>query len=314
MQIIVTHSKSARTRVLQFGAWQLAALSGLVAMLMLALSGLVYHFIFQKAAREGWPVVSGFVAPLAKEDVAQRERFMRENLDAMARRVGEMQARLIQLESVSERVSGLAGLKSEEFRGSKPPGQGGPFVPVDSPSLEQLQQAMESLDELSQQRFDAFALIESHFFEQRLKALMVPNSRPVNAAVGSRFGFRSDPFTGRSALHSGLDFAAATGTPIMAAAGGVVIFAGFHPQYGNMIDLDHGNGLVTRYAHSSELLVKVGDLVRRGQMIARIGSTGRSTGPHLHFEVLLDGVHQDPAKFLAQSPAPAAAGRQLAAR
>lgn len=307
MQIIVTHGRLARTRVLQLGGLQIVALACVGVLLALALSGLAYHFLFLKAAREGWPLVSALVSPVVKDDAAQRERFMRENLDAMARRVGEMQARLVQLETVSERVSGLAGLKPEEARVTRQPGQGGPFLPVNSPSLEQLNQAVSSLDELAQQRLDMFTLIESQLFEQKLKMLMVPNSRPVDAPVGSGFGFRSDPFTGRSALHTGLDFAAETGTPIRAAAGGVVIFAASHPQYGQMIDLDHGNGLVTRYAHASALLVKVGDLVRRGQLIAHMGSTGRSTGPHLHFEVLVEGVQQDPAKFLGQKPAALAA-------
>lgn len=250
---------------------------------------------------------------VVKDEFAQRDRFMRENLDAMAERVGEMQARLVRLETVSERVSGLAGLKPEELRTMDGPVQGGPLLSASRPSLQQLNETMASLDELSQQRLDVFALIESRLFEQRLKNLMVPNTQPVKAPVGSGFGFRSDPFTGRTALHTGLDFAAETGTPILAAAGGVVQAAERHPQYGLMIDLDHGSGLVTRYAHASRLLVKAGDVVRRGQTIAHVGSTGRSTGPHLHFEVLLEGVHQNPAKFLAQGAAPAS-GRKLASR
>ena len=123
---------------------------------------------------------------------------------------------------------------------------------------------------------------------------------PVDGPVSSGFGIRSDPFTGRTALHSGLDFPADIGTAILAAAGGLVRTAEKHPAYGNMVEVDHGNGLVTRYAHASRLLARVGDLVRRGQKIAEVGSTGRSTGPHLHFEVLVQGVQQNPQKFLAQ--------------
>ncbi|MFN3630730.1 MAG: M23 family metallopeptidase, partial [Casimicrobiaceae bacterium] len=113
------------------------------------------------------------------------------------------------------------------------------------------------------------------------------------------YGYRIDPFTGHQSFHEGIDFAAETGTPIVAAASGKVISAEQHPAYGKFIDIDHGNGLVTRYAHASELLVKEGDLVVRGQTIARVGSTGRSTGPHLHFEVRLNGAPQNPARFLA---------------
>jgi murein DD-endopeptidase MepM/ murein hydrolase activator NlpD len=122
--------------------------------------------------------------------------------------------------------------------------------------------------------------------------------------LGSLFGWRIDPFTGRSALHTGVDFQADFGTPILAAAGGVVVTQEFHPEYGNMIEIDHGNDLITRYAHASKTWVKKGDLIKRGQKIAEVGSTGRSTGKHLHFEVLVQGIPQDPLKFLA-------AGRNL---
>ena len=300
MQIMITHGRLAKTHVLQLGRWQLLFLTLALATCLLALSGSIYHFIFLKAARDGWPVVSQLVKLVVKDEFAQRDRFMRENLDAMAQKVGEMQARLIQLEAMGERVSGLAGIKPEEIKVSgKLPGQGGPFVPMDKPSLQDLNQAIAWLDEFSAERADVFTMIESRLFEAQMKSLMVPNSKPVNAQAGSGFGFRSDPFSGRSALHTGLDFPAEHGTPIKAAAGGVVIAAEYHSAYGNMIDLDHGNGLVTRYAHASKLLVERGDIVKRGQAIAQVGSTGRSTGPHLHFEVLVSGVQQDPAKFLA---------------
>jgi len=134
---------------------------------------------------------------------------------------------------------------------------------------------------------------------------MVPTQQPVKGShLGSAFGWRIDPFTGRSALHTGLDFQAGPGMPILAAAGGVVVTQELHPAYGNMIEIDHGNNLVTRYAHASKVWVKKGDLVKRGQKIAEVGTTGRSTGPHLHFEVLVQGVPQNPQKFLA-------AGRDL---
>jgi murein DD-endopeptidase MepM/ murein hydrolase activator NlpD len=120
----------------------------------------------------------------------------------------------------------------------------------------------------------------------------------ANAPLGSGFGFRIDPITGDRALHTGLDFSAETGTPILAAAGGVVTSQEFHPAYGNVVDLDHGNGLVTRYAHASRVHVKLGQIVKRGQAIAEVGNTGRSTGAHLHFEVWFNGVVQDPQHFL----------------
>jgi murein DD-endopeptidase MepM/ murein hydrolase activator NlpD len=227
---------------------------------------------------------------------------LRENLDAMARKVGEMQAKLIKLEAMGERVSGLAGVKQDELEQlmSKPAadGRGGPFVPVKTPSLDQLNGWVGSLDEQADQNADLYTMIESRLLETRLQSLMIPNTRPVDGPIGSGFGFRADPFTGRAALHTGLDFPAEVGSQINAAAGGVVLLTENHPQYGNMVELDHGRGLVTRYAHSSKVLVHPGDIVKRGQPIALVGNSGRSTGPHLHFEVLVDRVPQNPAKFL----------------
>jgi murein DD-endopeptidase MepM/ murein hydrolase activator NlpD len=142
-------------------------------------------------------------------------------------------------------------------------------------------------------------VIESRLFEQKIKKMMVPTQSPVQgASLGSVFGWRIDPITGGSALHTGLDFPAEPGTPIFSAAGGVVVAQEYHPQYGSMVEIDHGNDLITRYAHASRVYVKKGDLIKRGQRIADVGTTGRSTGPHLHFEVLVQGVPQDPQKFL----------------
>lgn len=329
MQIIVTHSRFARNRVLDLPVWKLLLATSFIAALLLVLSGAIYHFVFLKAAREGWPVVSQVVKLVVRDEIAQRDRFMRENLDAMASKVGEMQAKLVKLESMGERVSGLAGLKPEDFRGldrpapaasspagtALPGGRGGPYLPIASPSLATLNQALAALDEGTERHGDVFTLVESRLLETRLRALMLPSSAPVDGPVGSGFGFRADPFTGRAALHTGLDFPADVGTPIVAAAGGVVSSAELHPAYGRTVELDHGNGLVTRYAHASKLLVAPGDLIRRGQKIAEVGSTGRSTGPHLHFEVLVDGAPQDPAKFLAQGAgAPASRVARAAGR
>ena len=314
MQILITHGTLARTRVLQFNRWQLgAALAALVVVLTL-LSGTVYHVVFLKAAREGWPLVSQLVRLVVRDEFAQRDRFMRENLDAMAQKVGEVQAKLIKLEAMGERVSIAVGMKPEEMKEIKKAtglgGQGGPFVPFGANaavSLDQLNGAVSAFDIEADQRTDLFTLLESRLLESRLKALMVPTSRPVDVVVGSGFGFRSDPFSGRAALHTGLDFPTEVGTPVHAAAGGVVLLSEFHAEYGHLVELDHGNGLVTRYAHNSKVLVKAGDLIRRGQVISAVGTSGRSTGAHLHFEVLVDGVPQDPAKFLAGGDAALAA-------
>jgi murein DD-endopeptidase MepM/ murein hydrolase activator NlpD len=323
MQILITDSSLVRTRALHFKRWQLALAALLLTGVLMMASGAVYHFIFLTAAREGWPIMSQLVKLIVRDEVAQRERFMRENLDAIALRVGEMQAKLVKLEALSERVTGMAGVKTDDLKAlpaRAKGGQGGPFVPLTRPSLEQLNEAIDRLDERADIGSDVFTLVESGLFEARLQALLVPSSHPVDGPVGSGFGFRIDPITGRAALHTGLDFPSDVGTSVLAAATGMVIVSEVHPAYGNMIEIDHGNALVTRYAHASKLLVKAGMMVKRGQKIAEVGTSGRSTGPHLHFEVLVSGVQQNPARFLAgQVHAPtmladASAGRQRAPR
>lgn len=321
MQILITHGSLARTRVLHFSRWQLGAALALLVIALTLLSGTVYHFVFLKAAREGWPVVSQLVRLVVRDEFAQRDRFMRENLDAMAQKVGEVQAKLIKLEAMGERVATAVGIKPEELKPltqtATVAGQGGPFVPFVAStglSLDQLNGVVSSLEIETDQRTDLFTLIESRLLESRLKALMVPNSKPVDGPVGSGFGFRSDPFSGRAALHTGLDFPAEIGTPVLAAAGGVVRLTETHPEYGHLVELDHGNGLVTRYAHNSKLLVKGGDLIKRGQIVALVGTSGRSTGAHLHFEVLVGDVPQNPAKFLAGGDAALAVAKTPRAR
>jgi len=328
MQVLITHGSLARTRVLQFRRWQILLGAVVLAGLLMLLSGTVYHFVFLKAAREGWPVVSSLVRLVVRDEIAQRDRFMRENLDAMAQKVGEMQAKLVKLEAMGERVSSLAGMKTEDLRplqrGGAPAaagagGKGGPYVPVVNPSLEELQSLVSGLDEATDVNLDLFTYVESRLQESRLTALMVPSAPPVNGPVGSGFGFRQDPINGRAALHTGLDFPAEVGTPIMAAAGGIAVTKEWHSEYGQVLEIDHGNGLVTRYAHCSSIDVAVGALVKRGQLVAHVGTSGRSTGAHLHFEVLVAGVPQDPARFLAvgagstanaEAAAPVGKGRQ----
>ena len=298
MQVIITDARLARSHVIALSGVKLVLVMLGLSLSLMLLSAALYHWVFLKGAREGWPVIGAVVKLMVRDEVAQRDRFMRENIDVMAKRLGEMQARMTQLESLGERVSGLAGINPAEVRAK--PGQGGALVGSHPLSMDELQNALADLDQLTNQRTDILTVIESRLFEQKVKKMMVPTQAPVQTNVlGSTFGWRIDPFTGRTALHTGLDFPAEPGTPIYAAAGGVVVTQEFHPQYGNMVEIDHGNDLVTRYGHCSRVFVKKGDLIKRGQKIAEVGTTGRSTGPHLHFEVLVQGVPQDPQKFLS---------------
>jgi murein DD-endopeptidase MepM/ murein hydrolase activator NlpD len=303
LHFIITDAWLAKSRAVHLSGTKLVVVfAGLSLGLMMAAAGL-YHWVFLKGAREGWPIIGTLVKLVVKDEFEQRDRFMRENLDAMARRLGEMQAKLVQLEALGERVSGLAGVNPAEIKTT--PGRGGALVSGRPLTMEELQATLLDLDQLSSQNTDLLTVMESRLFDQKIKDMMVPTQQPVQAGhVGSSFGWRIDPFSGRSALHTGLDFQADPGTPILAAAGGVVVEQDVHPAYGNMVEIDHGNNLVTRYAHASKVWVKKGDLVKRGQKIADVGTTGRSTGPHLHFEVMVQGVPQDPQKFLA-------AGRDL---
>ena len=300
MQIIITDAR-IRSRTIQLSGPGLLSMLLAAALSLLLVSAGLYHAVLLKGVRAGWPVFSTLGQVAGQDEEQRRERFMRENIDIMAKRLGEMNARMQQLESLGERVSSLAGmnLKVDPAAISPSPGQGGLLVPEQSRTMQELQVAMADLEQRSDQRKDLLTVMESRLFEQKIKKLMLPTEQPVkDVAPGSGFGWRIDPFTGQSALHTGLDFPAGAGTPIHAAANGVVVVQEHHPQYGNMLEVEHGNGFTTRYAHASRVLVKKGDLVKRGQKIAEVGNTGRSTGPHLHFEVLVQGVPQDPRKFL----------------
>ena len=297
MHLIITDAWLAKSKAIYLSGTRLIIAGCVAAVVLMLVAAGLYHWVFLKGAREGWPFIGAFVKLMVKDEFEQRDRFVRENLDVMARRLGEMQAKLVQLEALGERVSGLAGVSPSEIKSSM--GSGGALVGSRSLTMEELQATLADLDKLTDQRVDLMTLMESRLFDQKIRKLMVPTQRPViGAALGSSFGWRIDPVNAQSALHTGLDFTASQGTPILAAAGGVVVAQEYHSAYGNMVEIDHGNDLITRYAHASRVLVKKGDLVKRGQKIAEVGSTGRSTGAHLHFEVLVQGVFQDPQKFL----------------
>ncbi len=301
MHLIITDAWMAKSKALHLSGTKLLLAGFVSALCVMLVSVGLYHWVFLKAAREGWPFVGGIVKLVAKDDSVQRERFLRENLDAMAKKVGEMQAKMLQLNALGERVSGLAGLPAPL---SAVPGRGGTLVAARPLSLEELQATLNSLDIATGQYVDMLTVAESRLFDLKIKKSMIPTQHPVASGnLGSLFGNRIDPINGGLAMHTGLDFQANTGTPIVAAAGGVVVTQEYHAAYGNMIEIDHGNDLITRYAHASQVFVKKGDLIKRGKKIAEVGTTGRSTGPHLHFEVLVQSVPQDPQKFLTAGQA-----------
>ena len=247
------------------------------------------------------PYLRALLTSLHQDEVKRSEAQVKENLDALAAKVGELQARILRLDAFGERLAKAAGIKREEFRFDEKPGQGGPVVPL-GPDLTvpQFQRMLDDMSRLVDDRGEKLGVLDSFFMDDRLARKTIPTTMPVSGGYySSNYGYRLDPITGHSEFHTGVDIVAGIGTKVMAAAGGVVSFSGPMPEYGNVVDVDHDNGLTSRYAHLSKRLVKVGDVVMKGQLIALVGNTGRTTGPHLHFEVREKGIPLNPNKFLA---------------
>jgi murein DD-endopeptidase MepM/ murein hydrolase activator NlpD len=213
-----------------------------------------------------------------------------------------MQARLLRIEALGERVAEVAQLDEGEFRFGDPPALGGPESAVEVPQA--VPEFLAAVDVLAGQikiREDELEVLESLLANQKFREEVALEGRPIlKGWMSSGFGRRVDPITGRMAWHAGVDFAGKPGSDVVAVASGVVTFAGELHGYGRMIEVNHGGGYSTRYGHDDELLVVAGDVVKKGQVIGRMGSTGRSTGPHVHFEVLKDGHQVDPARYVAR--------------
>ena len=306
MNIILVSDRMATAKsVTLSGRHAVVALVGLVGLVLL-LSSLGLFLTLRYVQQIPLPFVQELVYGTRYADARKQREVARENLGVMASKLGEMQARIIRLDSLGERLSQLTGIKPQEVRDSAVPksagGQGGPLVlaPAGALTEKDVQRQIDTLSRQVEWRGDYLGLVETQVLDERARQKLLPTMLPIAGAWdASSFGWRTDPFTGQRALHEGVDFSADSGTPIKAAASGVVIMAERHSSYGNVVEIDHGDGLTTRYAHASKLLVAVGAVVKRGQDIAEVGSTGRSTGPHLHFEVRVNGVAQNPNRFLA---------------
>lgn len=302
MQIIVVDQRLSRARTVTLSPRMFAAaVSGLTVAVLLSVVGL-YAVTFRVAAAFEIPYVRDLASSLMRNEIERNEQFMRDNVSAMARRLGEMQAQLMRLDALGERVAKLAGIRPEEFNFRDLPGRGGVESSDARPlSMGELSGQVDRVARGVESRADYLDVVESELLSAQVRTALLPQNTPVTEGfVGSGFGSRLDPFSGQMSMHAGLDFAAPVGTPIMAAAGGVVSAAEYNPAYGNMVVIDHGNGLQTLYAHASKMEVGSGEIVRKGQQIARVGSTGRSTGSHLHFEVHVNGIPQNPARFLGR--------------
>jgi murein DD-endopeptidase MepM/ murein hydrolase activator NlpD len=305
VQIILISDRLAKARTVTLSLRHLVGTAFAAMLVLCAATAGLYWLTLRYAADLRIPVLQQLVLSANEAEAERGRAFVQQNLNAMAVKLGEMQAQLTRLDALGERLSSLAGFRPQEFRFSEAPGLGGAsptLMPPQNLSLADFSDKLSSLARNVESRNDMMGVLESQLFEQAVKKKMLPTMMPVKAPYNaSAFGRRVDPFTGQWAMHEGIDFLADAGSPIAAAAAGVIVFAGFHPQYGYMVDIDHGNDLVTRYAHQSKLFVKEGDVVQRGRKIGEVGSTGRSTGPHLHFEVRYRGAAQNPAKFLVSN-------------
>lgn len=295
MNIILVSNKMAKAKSLN--AWQAGALVAALVLLPVVLT-LLFITPKQTIKEQG---MKAMLPPHLKGTIISSQS----HLDAYAKQIGELQARIMRLDAQNQRLAKLAGDKSQqnnptEFTPSYLlPSRGGPLVQDKPMSESELKLAIEALMNTVDARDEYQSVVEAKILQQSVLKDMLPNSSPVRAGYNSSsYGWRIDPFNGHKAFHEGLDFPASTGTPILAAADGIVSATEQTPDYGNIVKINHGSGLETRYAHASKILVKAGERVTKGQQVALVGNTGRSTGPHLHYEIRLNGNPLDPRQYL----------------
>ena len=310
MKIILLTGRSRRGGSITLSPWMVAgAFTFLLAGATVAAGWLGYNRGAEQTSplaqldQDGISQEDGFVMVLdeQRKEWQEKKRQTDEHLDALALRLGEMQSRLLRLDALGERLTKLGKLDPEEFNFSEPPPRGGIDFPGSSRPMElgDMGKEADSLARTIEDRELKLSMLEDLIMNQELQKEILPSGYPVKGGwVSSPYGKRKDPFTGRVSFHPGVDIPARKGAPIMAAASGIVTFSGVRHGYGNVVEIRHGNGYATRYAHCSKRLVKVGETVSKGQVVAQVGSTGRSTGPHLHFEVSRNHVRVNPTKYL----------------
>jgi murein DD-endopeptidase MepM/ murein hydrolase activator NlpD len=303
LNIILVSGATARVRsiTLDWWHWTLGGLA--LAVVFIAFTGAFNFLTLRYAAAIQHPWLQAIVLADQRQEAQKTQELLHGHLNAMALRLGELQARMMRLDGLGQRLAKVAGLQPQEFPSSEAglaPGRGGAesSLPSRALTVDEFSDLLAKLGNQVEERTDQLGVLEALLVADSANRKFMPTLAPIDGWFSSNFGYRIDPFTGLQSFHEGIDFPAERGTPVVAAASGKVIESGYQPQYGKIIEIDHGNGLVSRYAHASEVFVREGDLVVRGQRVAAVGSTGRSTGPHLHFEVRLNGVPQNPARFL----------------
>ena len=238
-----------------------------------------------------------------KKQIADLKQQVQLRVDAMAMRLGEVNAHVIRLDALGKRLTEMADIDSREFNFDRDPPRGGPEGDGEgmSAQIPDLSAQLRQLEQRVDLRESQLSALENVILARELHQEIHPEGRPVaNGFISSYFGERADPFDGLEAFHKGVDFAGAPGSPVTAVAAGVVTWAGERTGYGKLIEINHGDGFTTRYAHNERTLVTVGQTVKRGESIALMGSTGRSTGPHVHFEVLRNGRQVNPLSYIGR--------------
>lgn len=306
MNVILINNRTGRSRKIHFGVVQ----TTLLLTVVLGVVGLILSFGVDLGKDSGSPVamVDVMTQELQQEKVKldQARTRAEENMNALAVRLGQMQAHVIRLDALGERLIQKAKLNKGEFDFRSSPGQGGPADRSgergESMEMEDFMAELKNLNEQIEHRSLQLSVLETMLMNRELQGEVHPAGRPVKRGwVSSYFGFRTDPFNGRRAHHDGIDIAGKQGSEVISVASGVVTWAGKRWGYGNLVEINHGNGYVTRYAHNHEIVVKVGETVKKGQHLANMGSSGRSTGPHVHFEVIKDGRTVDPMRYIRAS-------------
>ncbi len=308
MNVVIFGRGFGKSRQLNLSGWSAPALAlSVIAILSSAAFAVGYLY----SSHTGSGISSSEVAVLTDELRLQRDgidnirQANEDTLDALAIRIAQMNARIIRLDALGRRLTNMADIQDGEFDFDSDPALGGPEEPLaigSNVAIPEVVQAMQSLNNQLGNREAQLGVLESLLMNQNLNKRVYPQGRPVDSGwISSYFGKRTDPFTGKLANHTGIDFAGKHGAEIFAVADGVVTWSGDRYGYGVMIEINHGNGYSTRYAHNSENLVVVGDEVRKGQSVSLMGETGRATGPNLHFEVLKDGRRVNPVNFIREA-------------
>lgn len=280
---------------------------GIIATLALAILGTAFAIGMQLGERSGQALGAAnsgnwtAVMKQEKRQIAELRTQLQERVDAMAMRLGEVNAHVIRLDALGKRLTEMANIDHRELNFDSAPPSGGPETEGVSAQIPDLTSMLDALERRVDLRDAQLAALENVILARKLKEEIHPDGRPVHTGfISSNFGERQDPFSGHEAFHKGVDFAGSMGADVVAVAAGVVTWAGERSGYGSLVEISHGNGYVTRYGHNQRTLVAVGQTVTRGQPVALMGSTGRSTGPHVHFEVLRNGRQVNPASFIGR--------------